>query len=385
MNSNTNEIFYLQSSPTNPEILLQPIEPVENNSLDLLMEPIVDDHVDELYRHFGLPNLSGNTLETAARVASIFEPPQQQIRATEPLMVAYPVRQDQEWGAIPALDLLPTHMPNPRPPKRIVYPDHPKKTNGISFVGSDGALYATHRMNKMRPMRVPFGLENMEQSDDPQARIGVYLSMSGVFDPIKNCAKHAADYKTDKMMDLYYKGGDAEVTVERLNGFDGVLTDVLTAPITPTIGEDNNRTYDLQFSCHTSCHTKKHGRGKELTLNYVIVKNGSMSLVHKVPLFITANPGRDCDKKDEKKTGKRKSDESVGSGSPVKREHLDVPHRFINETPYISATAHDLMDAQLPETMTAAQRRDFMLDQNAMISAVVKTALANVKRAHDKA
>ena len=399
MNSNSNELFYQPSSTSNPEILLHPAELVGNNPLEFMMDQDIETieishHVSQICQDIGLPS---NALETAARATGIYEPPQRQVRADEPLMVqrtnpmlADPV--DPEWGDIAPRDLLPTHLPTvsnlsirsnsfdnifQRPPKRIVYPDHPKKTNGISYLGYDGSLFATHRM--LKSIRVPFGLENMCRSDDPHARIGVYLSMPGVFDPIKNCAKHAAEFKTDQMMALYYKGEDVEVNMERIEGFD-----VLTAPILPTIGDDNNRTYALEFSCHTSCQTKHHGRGKTLTLNYVIVKNGKiLSLIHKCPLYITANPGRDCDKKAEKKTGKRKSDESVTSSIPVKREHIEeLPHRFIDQTPMISAAAHDLFDAQLPVTMTDEQRRVFMVEQNAIIRALLTTAVDNAKRAH---
>ena len=99
---------------------------------------------------------------------------------------------------------------------KVVYPDHPKKANGISFVGKtrDGrpCLYATHRLkdNKM----ITFGIENV-QDFEPGTKLFIYLSIPGFHSRIESCAKHKDQYPNDiDLMTVYYKDKISQEFVE---------------------------------------------------------------------------------------------------------------------------------------------------------------------------
>jgi hypothetical protein len=336
------------------DLFLQDIQQESNQQTDGNMP--VNDHVVQIYGD----QFMNDIIPFAMAQNGIHEPPMQQMQP-EPIVM----ERDPEWNGIEAT--LRTDLPNPRPPIRVVYPDHPKKANGISYLTPEGKLYATHRMKS--DLKIQFGLENFVQSDDPKARLGVYLSMPGVHKKIVNCAKHTDDFKTSEMMKLYYKGNE-QTTEVKINDFDAILS-----PITPCIGDDNDRTYEIQFSCYTSC-CQKANRGKDLALNFVLCSGGNIIFEHKVPLFVSANPGRDSK---TFKTEKRKSDEAMGSNLPVKREALEDPNQFIDEFPMLSAAVLQMIDEQLRH-MPEDQRRLFKLNQNALVLAQIKT---NIKFVQD--
>jgi hypothetical protein len=361
MNSTQNDLFF--QPETVEEIIQSPVDAtatVERNALDLLMNNSSEQiysHIDQLYtdQGMGVPN----PLEAAARAVQIYEPPRPISRhyQQEPEMVELVPQEEGTWEQIPAEGLLPTNQPNPRvgqrPEKRIVYPVHPKKTNGISFIRqSDSALFATHRMAGIKPTQVPFGLEGMEQTDDPTARLVVYLSMPGVFENITTCARHKKDFQTDQMMELFFQGTNAGIEQVQINGTVG-----LAAPITRNIVGDNNQAYQLQFNCLTSCQTKPRS-SKKLFLNYAVISGNNVIWTEKVQLFVTKNPGRDCDKEEKAKSAvKRKSDESAGSSLPVKRENLDDPGRFLDETPMIAPAAREMIESELAHLSPEVRQR----------------------------
>jgi hypothetical protein len=327
----------------------------------------VNDHIGQIFDDQNFYNTSQNILQNAmASTGLTVEPPLQQMRR-DPLIVATVQRPDEWDGINPTLR---TDLPNPGPEPRIVYPDHPKKANGISYLTPEGKLYATHRMKS--DLKMQFGLENFVQENDPNAMLGVYLSMPGVHKKITNCAKHAHDYKTTEMMKLYFKGIEQTAEV-KINGFD-----ISVSPITSTIGDNNDRTYEIQFSCYTSCSCKAN-RGKELSLNFVLCSGGNITFKHIVPLFVSANPGRDSQ---IFKTKKRKSDESMGSTLPVKREAPEDPNQFFDETPYLSPAVLQMIEDQLPRNMPESDRRRFKLNQNALVMAQIRT---NIQFANDHA
>lgn len=235
----------------------------------------------------------------------------------------------------------------------VVYPVHPLKANGISYIADDGRLYATHRGKDNK--RIVFGLTHLEQDKFPQARLAVYLSMPGVHETITACPSHRATFDSTDVMKVFYKG-EHQTTIQTVKGCKAVI-----CPLVDCITDDNDRTYQIEFNCFTSCVQKTY-KGENLFVNFVICNTNGEELWKKSTLLkVSANPGRDSkvfNGEKKPKPTKRKSDESL-SEPPVKREPSNDPCDYIDSTPMISPAARNMIETALPHISSAAKRQLF--------------------------
>lgn len=237
-----------------------------------------------------------------------------------------------------------THL-NPE----IVYPTHVLRANGISFLSSDGKLFATNRGKDNKHMF--FGLDHFDKtangSDYAEAELLVYLSAAGKHGKIVGCAACAEKYNSTEFMEVSFMSKRQTREVELPGGGFGIL-----CPIVDNIGEDNNRTYQIKFNCFTS-HLKAQ-KSDQVRLNFaIIMPNGMIIWDHKVTVEVTANPGRDSGVfvPMAGRPTKRPSITKTEPGVPIKRARA-IPVKT-ERSDFLSPAAMDLIRSKIPPETSA--------------------------------
>jgi len=358
--SSEDEEYILEEMPQ-----VEPVEPIEDirqQPTDIIQHSSSQSHIDDIVAGLQL-SIDSSDNNNINIFDQTFLPQQPLVEQTIVQVVHRPVENDLT-SIVPTLR---TDLPNPmvKPMETsVVYPDHPLKANGISYVAEGRGLYATHRGRDDKKM--VFGLTKLEQNDYPLARLGVYLSMPGVHETITACPSHASAYSTNNVMNIYFKGQEQTFT-QNIENHTAVM-----CPLVDAISDDNDRTYEIKFTCFSSCVRKTY-KGEKLFLNFVIVANGKVLWKDSTLLQVTANPGRDSKKfSGDKKARpvKRKSDEFLKE-PPVKREPTD-DCIYIDPTPMVSPSAKDLIEDNVPSNVSADEKKRFRDKMNKRIEVMMK-------------
>merc|ERR1712130_276018 len=255
----------------------------------------------------------------------------------------------------------------------VVYPDHPLKANGISYISTDGKLYATHRGKPSEEKAIVFGLKGITSVNTSAGQshcLAIYLSVPGVHEEITSCPEHESRFKTcagnpKEFMQVFFKGDRCDTKQDVGNGHIATL-----CPIVNSIdGNENDRTYKVMFNCFTSCIKKQYKEDK-LLLNFAVIdfrgKEGVIAWKTEIPLFVSANPGRD--------SGRFIGNPGAKSGGAsknrvAKRPAIDIKTE-IPENGFLTAAAMSIVNGH---NIPAAKRTKFLSDLNRRIHALVES------------
>ena len=251
----------------------------------------------------------------------------------------------------------------------MVYPEHPLKANGVSYISADGKLYATHRGKPSEEKAIVFGLKGITSVNQSHC-LAIYLSVPGVHAEITTCPEHESKFKgcagnSKEFMQVFYKGTRCEDKVQ-VNGHLAVM-----CPIVNLIDEnENDRTYKVMFNCFTSCIKKQYKEDK-LLLNFAVInfrgEKGDLIWRTDIPLFVSANPGRD--------SGRFIGNPGAKSGGSsknrvAKRPAIDVKTEIAERDSLLSSPA--AMNIINRYNIPAAKRQKFLSETNQRLLAFLE-------------
>jgi hypothetical protein len=313
------------------DFILEPVEPAQEN------------------RPMARPDFGRQASQTQDHISTIMQ------GLLEPADFQLPVERPVESECEPTLF---SHL-NPE----IEYPQHVLRANGISFVSSDGRLFATNRGKDNK--HIYFGLTNFDRNIRPGAQLLVYLQVPGKHEKISSCAACVEKYNAHDFMELTFCGKRQTREVALQGGYHAIV-----CPIVDNISsEDNNKIYQIRFNCFTS-HLKDN-KTDRVKLVFAIVNEELTEQIweHKVELEVTANPGRDsgCFVPASKRTAK------MEPGVSVKRPKLaDVKSEMNGESfEHLSvATKQMIMSKVAPEDC-----QQFMFNMDRRILSMLNTEI----------